>query len=409
MNTFSGKTIVVGITGSIAAYKTLEIIKSLKKAGADVHCIITHSAQHMIDAQEFAAASGNPVHTALFAPNVDFRAYLKKDEPMQHISLSDRTDLILLCPATANIMAKVAHGIADDLLSSTTLATQAPVIFCPAMNVKMWQHPATQINVKALHSFGYFFVDPEYGELACGYEGIGRLAHGKKVIEKVTQVLSVSQQLKGKKVIVTAGGTSESIDAVRVITNRASGKMGMALADAAQMMGAEVVLIKAHVTAQPSRHYRQIEALTVDGMRRALEQEIKNADYVLHTAAVSDFTVRQPSTLKLDSNHGLSLELTPQTKILEKLRPLNKKTCIVGFKAEVNVSTPDLIDRGFELLQSAEADFIIANDVGKKDQGIGADTNEVYVIDQSNKVMHIPLASKQVIAQKIWEIISKPS
>lgn len=399
------KTIVVGITGSIAAYKTLDLIKALKNSTTDIQVITTENSQKLITIDDFSQASGNPVRNSLFLENLDYHAYLKNNTAIEHISLSDTADILVICPATANVLAKVSCGIADDLLTSTILATQSPVVFCPAMNVKMWQNPATQENIEILKKRGYSIIDPEYGELACGYTGVGRLANISKIAEFVDSIIQARNQLKGKKIVVTAGATSEPIDGVRFITNKSSGKMGITLADQAGFLGAEVILIRGSTTVVPKRHYKDIQIKTVDELFNAIEHEIKTADIVIHAAAVSDFGLKNPIRKKIKSNKSLSLELTPKTKILEKLKVLNSKCFVVGFKAEINVSKKKLLESADSLLKKSKADIIIANDVGKPDRGFEVDTNEVFIVDSQKKPTHLPLASKQEIAQKILEYI----
>ena len=302
-------------------------------------------------------------------------------------------------------MAKVAHGIADDLLSTSILATEAPVVFCPAMNVKMWKNLATQDNVKRLKELGYYFVEPEYGDLACGYQGVGRLASPLPIIEAITTILSARNQLKGKKVLVTAGATAEPIDQVRSIINKASGKMGAAIADRASLMGADVVLIKGVNAVDPQRFMKEISVETGEEMKTTIETEIEDAHFVFHTAAVSDFGTDNPIEGKVSSHQPLRLELSPRLKILKVLKSLNPKATIIGFKAEYNVSEAKLIDSAYATLQESRADLIVANDVGKKDRGFGTDTNEVYIVDKAKRVKHLPLATKQEIARRILEFI----
>ena len=238
MKMTKNKNIVLGIASSVSAYKDLELIKILREKGANVFVVMSKNATKLVDSKEFEEASGNEVVFEQFAPNVDFRAYLKKEVDMSHISLSDKADVFLLCPCTANTIGKIAAGIADTLLCSSVMATNAPIIICPAMNVKMWYNPIMQENVRKLKKLGYEFVDPEKGILACGYEGMGRLASFGRVIEKLELVLNRSTDLKGRKILVTAGATVEEIDPVRVITNKSSGKMGVYLAEEAAKRGA---------------------------------------------------------------------------------------------------------------------------------------------------------------------------
>src|SRR3990167_2500376 len=249
------KHIVIGITGSIAAYKVIGLVEKLRELSANVHVIMTHNAAKLVDKSEFEKASRTPVHTDLFFPNVDYKKYLKKNKPINHISLADIANLFLICPATANIIGKIANGVADDLLSTSIMATNAPVLICPAMNVKMWKNPIMQENVKKLKNLNYEFVNPEYGELACGYKGVGRLANLDKIIDRIKIIIERRSNLKGKKIIVTAGATSEEIDPVRVITNKSSGKMGVYIAEEAFLRGADVTLIRGTNSVEPQYHF----------------------------------------------------------------------------------------------------------------------------------------------------------
>ncbi len=398
-------TIAFGITGSIAAYKTLDIIKKLIRLGNAVHVVMTESATALVNPKEFERVSRHPVSTALFAPSVDYRAYLSHDKKIDHIALADIADMWVICPATANTIGKVASGIADSLLTSSILATNAPVLFCPAMNVKMWQNPILQKNLRYLRDLGYLFIDPEFGELACGYTGVGRLAGGEKILGVIREILDMRNIFKGKKIIVTAGGTQEAIDQVRVITNKASGKMGAAIADICTLWGADVSYIHGLHAVLPSRLTKNIPVETAADMLNAMKSEIGNAEIIFHAAAVSDFSLKEPFEGKVKSNAALHLELTPQTKILDRLKQLNPHVTIIGFKAEYNVSEKELIDRAYETLQKAHADWIVANDVGKKGRGFGVDTNEVWIVDKKKKVTHVPLSSKREIGKRIVESI----
>ncbi|MEK6869290.1 MAG: bifunctional phosphopantothenoylcysteine decarboxylase/phosphopantothenate--cysteine ligase CoaBC, partial [Nanoarchaeota archaeon] len=325
-----------------------------------------------------------------------------------HISLADIADLFLICPATANIIGKIANGIADDLLSTSIMATNAPVLICPAMNVKMWKNKIMQENVKKLKALNYEFVDPEYGDLACGYKGVGRLADLGKIAERIKTTIQRRSGLKGKKILVTAGATSEEIDPVRVITNKSSGKMGVYIAEEAFLRGADVTLIRGANSVEPQYHFKDIKIYSVNDLFNEIKNNIKDADVVIHAAAVSDFTIENKSSKKIKSNENLHLELTPTTKIFENIKKIKKNIILAGFKAEYNVSEKVLIDRAYELLKSANADFVVANDVGKKGRGFDTETNEVFVVDKNRGVRHLKLADKRIIGNSILdEILTK--
>lgn len=406
-NNLKYKNIVIGVTGGIACYKVLDLIKELRKKGANVHVIMTEASTHLVDTKDFEKASGNEVQTTLFHPKIDYIDYIKKNKPIKHISLADVADLFLICPATANVIGKIVNGIADDLLTTSITATIAPVLICPAMNVKMWKNPITQENVKKLRNLNYHFVEPEYGELACGYKGVGRLAKLDKIIERIGLLIKQRSDLKGKKILVTAGATFEEIDPVRVITNKSSGKMGNAVAEQAYLRGADVLLLRGHNSAEPRYNIREEKFTAVNDLFNKIKSNIKNSDIVLHAAAVSDFELNNKSAKKIKSSKELHLELTPTTKILENLKKLNKRIFLVGFKAEYNLPRDKLIDSAYNLLKSADADLIVANDVGKENVGFDVDTNEVFIVDKKKKVEHVGLSDKRVVADRIIDIVAR--
>ena len=398
---------MIGVTGGIACYKSLDLIKELRKNGANVHVIMTEAATHLADIKDFKKASGNDVQTTLFHPKINYIDYIKKNKPIKHISLADIADLFLICPATANVIGKIANGISDDLLTTSITAAIAPVLICPAMNVKMWKNPITQENVSKLRKLNYHFVEPEYGELACGYKGVGRLARLDKIIDRIGLLIKQRSDLKGKRILVTAGATFEEIDPVRVITNKSSGKMGNAIAERAFLRGADVFLLRGHNSAEPHYNIYEEKFTTVDDLLQKIKTNIKNFDMIVHAAAVSDFELDAKSEKKIKSNRELHLELTPTTKILENLKKLNKKIFLVGFKAEYNFSKDELINSAYNILKSADADLIVANDVGKENVGFDVDTNEVFVVDKNKKVEHIQLSDKRVVANRLLDIIIK--
>ena len=406
-NSLGGKNIVVGVAGGIACYKSLDLIKELRKKGANVHVIMTESATHLVDINDFEKVSGNEVQTNLFHPKINYIQYIKKNKPIKHISLADIADLFLICPATANVIGKIANGISDDLLTTSITATIAPVLICPAMNVKMWKNPITQENVSKLRKLSYHFVEPEYGELACGYKGVGRLAKLDKIIDRIELLIKQRNDLKGKKILVTAGATFEEIDPVRVITNKSSGKMGNSIAEQAFLRGADVILLRGHNSVEPHYNINEEKFTTVDDLFNKIKDNIRNLDIVIHAAAVSDFEVNNKEDKKIKSHKALHLELAPTTKILENLKKLNKKIFLIGFKAEYNFSKGELINSAYNLLKSSNADLIVANDIGKENAGFDVDTNEVFVVDKKKKVEHIGLSDKRVVADRLLDLIVK--
>ena len=399
------KNIVIGVTGSIACYKILDLIKKLRKEKANVYLIMTYGCQKLVDKKDFEKASNNKVYTDLFESNINYKDYIKKNKPIEHISLADIADLFLICPATANIIGKIANGIADDLLSTSIMATSATVLICPAMNVKMWKNPIMQGNIKKLRDLNYEFVEPEYGDLACGYKGMGRLANLDKIVDRIKAIIERRSNLKGKKILVTAGATSEEIDPVRVITNKSSGKMGTYIAEEAFLRGADVTLIRGANSVEPQYHFKDIKINNVEELFTEIKKTIKNQDIIIHAAAVSDFVVNNKYSKKIKSDQSLHLELEPTTKIFEKLKNLKRNIFLIGFKAEYKVSKKELIDRAYKLLKDANADLVIANDIGKENRGFDIETNEVFIVDKNKKVTHFQLADKRVIANKLLDIL----
>jgi phosphopantothenoylcysteine decarboxylase/phosphopantothenate--cysteine ligase len=405
MNSLKNKNIVIGITSSIACYKTIGVIKKLRKLNANVHVIMTENATKLADIKDFEKASNNEVSVHSFNKNVNYIDFIKKDKQIKHISLADRANLFLICPATANTIGKIANGIADNLLTSSIMATNAPVLICPAMNVKMWKNTITQENVRKLKKLRYEFVDPEYGILACGYKGIGRLANLDKIVDRIKTIIERRNDLKGKKILVTAGATSEEIDPVRVITNKSSGKMGVYIAEEAFLRGADVTLIRGANAVEPQYNFKDIKIHNVKELFSEIRKNLKNVNVMIHAAAVSDFAINNKSNNKIKSNENLHLELTPTTKIFENIKKIKKNILLIGFKAEYKVSEKVLVDRAYELLKSANADLVIANDVGKKGAGFDTETNEVYIVDKNKKIKHLELMDKRVIGNKILDEI----
>jgi len=399
------RNIVIGISSSIACYKVLDLVKELRKLKANVYVIMTENATKLVDIKDFEKASNNKVYIDLFEKNIDYKHYIKKNKKIKHISLADIADLFLICPATANTIGKISHGIADDLLTSSILATLAPIVICPAMNGKMWKNEIVQENVEYLRKKGFIFMDPEYGDLACGYKGVGRLAKLDKIVNIIATLVNKKNSLKNKKILVTAGATIEEIDPVRVITNKSSGKMGVYIAEEAYLRGAEVTLIQGHNSIEPKFPMNDIKIFNSKQLFNQIKKNIEKNDVLIHAAAVSDFEVNNKNHEKIKSGQELHLELTPTTKILENIKKMKKDIFLIGFKAEYNVSEKELVKRSYDLLKSADANLIIANDVGKKNRGFDVDTNEVFIVGKNKKVNHIALADKKIIASKIFDEI----
>jgi len=394
------KSIVIGVTSSIACYKVIELIEGLKK-DYNIEIILSKNAERLIDKKDFEKVLGKKVHTELFYKDWDYRDYLKR-EKSEHISLADKAHLFVICPATANTIGKIAKGVGDDLLTTSVMATNAPVLVCPAMNCKMWENRIVQENVSKLKKMGYYIVEPEEGRLACGYSGVGRLAGIGKIINAIKDLINKRDLLKGKKIIVTAGGTVEEIDPVRVITNKSSGKMGIYIAEEASKMGADVTLIRGRTDIEPVGKMKDIKINSVDELFNEIKKYVKKNDTIIHAAAVSDFTLDKKWDEKIKSNKSLILKLKKTKKIIDEIKILNKKIKLVGFKAEYKVSKKELIDSAYTLLKRSDADFIVANDVGKSI--FRAENSEVYIVDKNKTVKHIK-GSKIEVANKILNLI----
>ena len=394
------KTIVIGITSSISCYKILDLIRKLK-GKFNIEVILSKHTKKLIDKKEFEYVLKKKVHTKLFYKDWNYQDYLK-EEQMEHISLADKADLFLIAPATANIIGKIANGIADDLLSTSVMATHAPVIICPAMNCKMLDNPIVRQNIQKLKQLGYQFIDAEQGMLACGYKGKGRLANINKIAKESIELIKTKDKLKGKKIIVTAGPTQEPIDPVRVITNKSSGKMGIYIAEEAAKLGADVTLIRGKTDIEPNQNIKDIKIGSVNELFNKIKKEIKNNNIIIHAAAVSDFSLKEKIDKKIKSGKELHLELTPTTKIFEKIKKIKKDITLVGFKAEYKVSEKELVKRAYGLLKKAKADFIVANDVGN--DVFGSETNNVRVINRSGKIKKFK-GTKREIAKNILDII----
>lgn len=399
------KTVVLGVTSGIAAYKSLDLVKELRKEDIDIFVVMTRSAVKMVNPGEFERASGNKVYTDLFEENFDYKNILKAKK-VDHIDLADRADVICISPATANTIAKIANGIADDFLTTMLLAANSPVILAPSMNVHMWNNPNTQENIRKLKSLGFIIIPPERGMLACGYEGPGRLPHVLTIKNEILRQVSYSSSLAGKKIIVTAGGTIEPIDAARVIANNSSGKMGIALADECSLRGAEVILLRSLTSVEPRYVMKQEVFKTTDDLEMLLRKYISSADIIFHAAAVSDFKPVAVSD-KIKSDSDQVLKLIPQKKLINEIKKQNPKIQLIGFKAISATDEKELIKKGKEKLQEANADAIIVNDISRQDRGFQADDNEVFIVTKQ-QVKKIHIKSKRQVAQEILDYLFIP-
>ncbi|MBP9719104.1 MAG: bifunctional phosphopantothenoylcysteine decarboxylase/phosphopantothenate--cysteine ligase CoaBC [Candidatus Levybacteria bacterium] len=394
------KTVILGVTSGIAAYKTIDLVKLLKKEDINVLVIMTDHAATMVSPDLLQKASENTVSKDLFEKAFDYKRILKS-RVVDHIKLADSADCMVIAPATANVIAKLAHGIADDFLTTTALAVTKPIVLCPSMNVHMWNNPAVQENLTILKKRGYIIVEPEEGLLACGYEGVGRLAAIEVICETVKEQLTYTHPLKGKKILVTAGGTKENIDDVRYITNRSSGKMGVAIAQECFLRGADVLLLRAKHAVKPRYLIAEKEFSTAEELQQLMQHYVKDYQYLYHAAAVSDFSVANITKGKLPSDKKTTIQLKPQIKIVDQIKQLNPMIKLIAFKATYTSDKKDLIQIGLQRLQQAKADAIIVNDVSQPMSGFESDQNEVFIVLPNGKSMHLPLDTKANIAKKI--------
>jgi phosphopantothenoylcysteine decarboxylase/phosphopantothenate--cysteine ligase len=388
--------IAVGVCGGIGAYKSVEVVRGLQKQGHDVVAVMTRSAKKFVGTVTFEAITRHRVITSQFAPGAN--------SDIEHISLASSIDLLIVAPATANVIGKFANGIADDFLSSLYLATKAPVLMAPAMNTHMLEHEAVRRNLDVLSSRGVMFVEPGSGYLACGWIGKGRLAEPADIVAAAEHVLSPTGPLKGKKVVVTAGPTREPLDPVRFIGNRSSGKMGYALADAAKRRGATVVLVSGPTALASLPGIETIRVNTASEMRNAVIAHASSADVVIMAAAVADYApvVSSPDKIHKDDAE-LTLKLVRTPDILAELgraRGANTRPFLVGFAAE----TSDVLARARKKLREKAVDIIVANDVARSDAGFDSDTNEVTLVSGAGEET-LQLQSKSAIAAKIVERI----
>jgi phosphopantothenoylcysteine decarboxylase/phosphopantothenate--cysteine ligase len=383
------RNIVLGITGGIAAYKAADLASKLTQAGATVDVIMTESATEFVSPLTFRALTHRPVVTGMFDLSSEFS--------VEHVSLAEAADIVVIAPGTANIIAKLAAGIADDMLTCTVLATEAPVVIAPAMNVNMWQNTITQENIAKLKVRGFTIVDPEYGRLASGKIGMGRLAEINNIIGTIQQVLGRKGDLAQRRIVVTAGGTREAIDPVRYIGNRSSGKMGFALAEAARDRGATVVLVAAATSEPIPAGVEVVKVESVTEMKEAVTETTRQADVLIMAAAVSDFQMAQQADHKIKKEGGkLSLELVGTEDFLLKLPDTFVK---IGFAAE----TEDLLENAKKKLDEKRLAFICANDITAPDSGFGTDTNKVTLLFADGKTEDLPLMSKREVADVVLD------
>lgn len=390
------KNVVLGVSGGIAVYKALEITSLLIKKDINVNVIMTENATKFVTPLSFQSLSQNVVSCDTFQE--------PKVWEIQHISLAEKADVLLVAPATANIIGKVANGIADDMLSTTIMATKAKVIFAPAMNTNMYENPILQDNIRKLKSFGYEFIEPAEGRLACGAIGKGKLEKPEIIVDKVLMELNEKKDLRNKKVLVTAGPTVAPIDPVRFITNRSSGKMGYAIAKEARNRGAHVTLVIGPTSLEVPQGIEAIKVSTNEEMRKAVLDVFKDADIVVKSAAVADYKPKNYSTQKIKKGQNdFSLELTRDNDILKELGSLKDKQILVGFAAE----SQNLKENALGKLQKKNLDYIVANDITSSDTGFASEDNKVIILSKDNEEINLDKMSKEKIAENLFDIILK--
>lgn len=395
---FREKTIVLGVTGSIAAYKAVSLARRLMAEGAAVQVVMTHTAQRFVGPLTFQELTGRPVGTDLFAPSNAPPASMG----MPHLALAESADLLVIAPASAHCVAKLAHGLADDLLSTLALAAECPVVVAPAMDGGMWTHPAVRSNVLTLRQRGVTVLEPEVGLLASGRTGKGRLPEEDAILSAIAGALHPVKDFKGRRVLITAGPTQEALDPVRFISNRSSGKMGWALAEAARDRGAGVVLIAGPTALPPVSSVTMVPVVTSEDMRKEVITRFLDSDVLIMAAAVADFRPAGSSPGKIPKGRGpRMLALEPTLDILMELPPRRAGQLVIGFAAE----TGDLVERARVKLRRKALDMIVANNVTEPGAGFGTETNRATLLDREGRCDALPLMSKLELAHRILDAV----
>jgi len=390
----AGRGVLLGVTGGVAAYKAAYLLRLMTSAGASVHVVMTRGAREFVGEATFAALSGNPVRTDVF------------DEPehVVHVHMAHAADVAVIAPATANVIAKLAFGIADDMLTSTLLEARCPVVIAPAMHTGMYENEATQSNIRELERRGVTFVGPVSGSLAAGDDGPGRMSEPEEILATVEDVLSAGRDLAGRRILVTAGPTHEPIDPVRFIGNRSSGKMGYAIAEEARARGADVVLVTGPVSLPEPDGIRVVHIETAQEMRDAVMAEVANVDAIVKAAAVADFRPAEQADRKLKKESGIPeihLERTPD--VLAELAALDQRPILVGFAAETN----DLEQAGRRKLAEKHLDLIVVNQVGREGTGFGSDTNDAMILSATGDDQPLKSWTKRELADAVLDRIAK--
>ena len=392
-STLDGRELILGVTGSIAAYKAVYLLRELTRGGARVTVCLSEHAREFVGPLTFRTLSGRPVLTTLFDP--------QSDAAVEHVALAEQAAAVVVAPATANLLAKAAHGIADDFLTTVLLAARCPVVVAPAMDGGMWQHPAVVANVATLRARGVTVLEPDTGALASGLNARGRLPEVDTIVEAVLGALTPTRDLAGERVVVTAGPTREPIDPVRYISNRSSGRMGYALAAAAARRGAQVTLVSGPTALTPPPAAGFVPVQTAEEMREAVLHHAQRASIVIKAAAVADYRMAHPAEQKIKGKRELTLELTPNPDILAEVAARASGAFIVGFAAE----THDVVANARAKLQAKGIDLLVANDVSRRDIGFDAEDNEVLLIDRWGGGRALPRMSKRAVADAILDEI----
>ncbi|SEB44394.1 bifunctional phosphopantothenoylcysteine decarboxylase/phosphopantothenate--cysteine ligase CoaBC [Paenibacillus sp. GP183] len=396
MSSLQGKTIVLGVTGGIAAYKAADLTSKLTQAGAKVHVIMTESAVKFVAPLTFQTLSRHHVFVDTFEE--------RNASVVSHIDLADSADLFVIAPATANVIAKLALGLGDDMLSTTLLATMAPILIAPAMNVHMYGNPAVQQNIQTLRSRGIHFIEPGEGQLACGYVGKGRLAEPLEIVASIEGHFANGQPWRGRRVLVTAGGTVERIDPVRYITNDSSGKMGFSIAEEAKRLGAKVTLISAPTALPAPDGVEMVRVHSAQDMLEAVLSRLEQTDVIFKAAAVADYRPALKAEQKIKkSAETLTLELVKNPDILKEIGTRKQTQFVVGFAAE----TDKLDEYALDKLKRKNCDLLVANDVSQEGAGFGTDTNIVKIFDSRGLVESLPMMSKVEIARKLLKLVAE--
>ncbi len=391
----SSVNVVLGVSGGIACYKACEVVSRLKKLGASIDVIMTKNATEFVQPLTFESLSSREVIVDMFAP--------KKKFEVEHISLAKKADICVIAPATANVIAKLAEGIADDMLSTTVLAMKCPILIAPAMNTNMYENPITQQHIETLKKRGFIFVDPIVGRLACGDKGVGKMAEPIDIVSKVVEVLIPKQDFKGKKVLITAGATREPIDGVRFITNKSSGKMGLELAKAVIKRGGKVVLVKGLCSVDIPQYIQDvIEVETTSQMYDAVMSAYKDCDVIIKAAAPSDYKLKNKFDNKI-KDEELTLSLVKNPDIAKEVGKVKGDRKLIIFCAE----TTDLINNALKKIKSKNADLVVANDVTQKGAGFDVDTNIVTICTKDGKTFEYPQMLKSEVANVILDKISE--